>query len=664
MQPIPPPTAPFQQIGMDLLGPFPPSTSGNRWIIVATDYLTRYAETKALPSGTAVEVAKFFIESIVLRHGAPEVLITDRGSSFMAQLTQEILRLSHTSHRRTNAYHPQTNGLTERLNKTIADMISMYVDVEHKTWDEVLPYVTFAYNTAVQETTGFTPFQLVHGRKVTTMLDAMLPHEPADNESDDAQVVAQRAEEVCQLARLLIQDQQRVDAGRYNLRRRDVHFQPGERVWVWTPIRRRGPSEKLLKRYFGPFKVTLCVLTHHAPTPPKNEVSILNPPAVSINCAHPGAHHETSPTHHGLKTAPPVEAYKEDRAMELLRGHGGTAMATTLSPSIFFVQVTLCVLTHHVPTPLKNEVSILNPPAVSINCAHPGAHHETSPTHHGLKTAPPVEAYKDNRAVEFLRGHGGTAMATTLSPSIFFVQVTLCVLTHHVPTPPKNEVSILNPPAVSINCAHPGAHHETSPTHHGLKTAPPVEAYKEDRAMEFLRGHGGTAMATTLSPSIFFVQVTGLTFFPSRLQIIVNEMLRSGTRLPTVTSVAVAGGVLTETLAQLAVAAFHNIKSLKNIYGMSECCGCVCVSPVPGISYADVGVPGPTVEIKYQTLFYSADIAGIIISAYAILHNVGLYVGELEPQAEPEDTSNQPPRPQPITNPPASAQFGQLSERA
>ncbi|KAM7306782.1 4-coumarate--CoA ligase 1 [Ixodes scapularis] len=95
-------------------------------------------------------------------------------------------------------------------------------------------------------------------------------------------------------------------------------------------------------------------------------------------------------------------------------------------------------------------------------------------------------------------------------------------------------------------------------------------------------------------------KVTGLTFFPSRLQIIVNEMLRSGTRLPTVTSVAVAGGVLTETLAQLTVAAFHNIRSLKNIYGMSECCGCVCVSPVPGISYADVGVPGPTVEIKVR----------------------------------------------------------------
>lgn len=71
LNPIPPPAKPFQQIGMDLLGPFPTSTSGNRMIIVATDYLTRYAEAKALPNGTAEEVAKFFVNCILLRHGAP-----------------------------------------------------------------------------------------------------------------------------------------------------------------------------------------------------------------------------------------------------------------------------------------------------------------------------------------------------------------------------------------------------------------------------------------------------------------------------------------------------------------------------------------------------------------------------------------------------------------
>ncbi|XP_072143827.1 retrovirus-related Pol polyprotein from transposon 412 isoform X2 [Dermacentor andersoni] len=77
LQPIEPPCRPFQQIGMDLLGPFPTSITGNKWIVVATDYLTRFAETKALPKGSAAEVAKFFVENILLRHGAPEVLITD-----------------------------------------------------------------------------------------------------------------------------------------------------------------------------------------------------------------------------------------------------------------------------------------------------------------------------------------------------------------------------------------------------------------------------------------------------------------------------------------------------------------------------------------------------------------------------------------------------------
>lgn len=255
LKPIDPPSRPFQQIGMDMLGPFPLSHSGNRWVIIATDYLTRYAETSALPNGTALEVAKFFINCVVLRHGAPEILITDRGAAFTAELLQQILIHSHTEHRKATPYHPQTNGLTERLNKTLADMLSMYVDVEHKTWDEVLPYVTFAYNTAVQETTNMTPFRLVHGREVTTMLDAMLPHLDDGNQQPDVHTFLHLAEEARQLARLRIQNQQRRDAQRYNLRHRDARYTAGDRVWVWFPVRRRGLSEKLLCRYFGPYKV-------------------------------------------------------------------------------------------------------------------------------------------------------------------------------------------------------------------------------------------------------------------------------------------------------------------------------------------------------------------------------------------------------------------------
>ncbi|XP_075726277.1 uncharacterized protein LOC142767923 [Rhipicephalus microplus] len=121
--------------------------------MVATDYLTHYTETKALPKGNASEVAKFFVENIVLRNRAPEVVITDTETTFTADLTQAILAYSKTSHCRTTTYHPQTNGFTKRLNKTIADMLAMYVDVERKTWDVILSYVTFAYNTVVQEMT-------------------------------------------------------------------------------------------------------------------------------------------------------------------------------------------------------------------------------------------------------------------------------------------------------------------------------------------------------------------------------------------------------------------------------------------------------------------------------------------------------------------------------
>ncbi|GFS82463.1 hypothetical protein TNCV_4777721 [Trichonephila clavipes] len=133
---------------------FPKSAHGNKWIIVCTDYSTRYAITKALTTAEVDEIAKFLLEEIVLRHGAPRVIITDRGAVFRSRLVSSLVDLCNIDHRFTTAYHPQTNGLTERFNKTLADMLSMYVDVEQKNWDEILPFVTFAYNTAKQETTA------------------------------------------------------------------------------------------------------------------------------------------------------------------------------------------------------------------------------------------------------------------------------------------------------------------------------------------------------------------------------------------------------------------------------------------------------------------------------------------------------------------------------
>ncbi|GFS62313.1 retrovirus-related Pol polyprotein from transposon 412 [Trichonephila clavipes] len=248
--PIPPAIAPFHRIGIDLFGRFPKSAHGNKWIIVCTDYSTRYAITKALPTAEVDEIAKFLLEEIVLRHGAPRVIITDRGAVFRSRLVSSLVHLCNIDHRFTTAYHPQTNGLTERFNKTLADMLSMYVDVEQKNWDEILPFVTFAYNTAKQETTGFTPFYLLHGREAETTLDTMLPFCPNDFDDNNITKIAARAEESRQLARVHTLRAQDKDRRRYDSKHQMVSYAPGDLVWVYTPVRKVGLSEKLLRRYF------------------------------------------------------------------------------------------------------------------------------------------------------------------------------------------------------------------------------------------------------------------------------------------------------------------------------------------------------------------------------------------------------------------------------
>ncbi|GFX68290.1 hypothetical protein TNCV_2816651 [Trichonephila clavipes] len=234
--PIPPAITPFHRIGIDLLGRFPKSAHGNKWIIVCTDYSTRYAITKALPTAEVDEIAKFLLEEIVLRHGAPRVIITDRGAVFRSRLVSSLVDLCNIDHRFTTAYHPQTNGLTERFNKTLADMLSMYVDVEQKNWDEILPFVTFAYNTAKQETIGFTPFYLLHGREAETTLDTMLPFCPNDFDDNNITKIAARAEESRQLARVHTLRAQDKDRRRYDSKHQMVSYAPGDLVWVYTPV--------------------------------------------------------------------------------------------------------------------------------------------------------------------------------------------------------------------------------------------------------------------------------------------------------------------------------------------------------------------------------------------------------------------------------------------
>ncbi|KAJ3640336.1 hypothetical protein Zmor_003642 [Zophobas morio] len=169
---------PFDRIAIDILGPFRKRKNNNTVIVVATDYATRWAETRAMPNAQADQVAKFLVEQILTRHGCPRYFLSDRGTNFRSQIIRELLQLMGVFQQFTISYHPQCNGLTERFNRTLADMLAIYTGTDQTDWCQSLPHVTFAYNTSRQDTTKISPFFLVYGREAVLPTQANLMQEP------------------------------------------------------------------------------------------------------------------------------------------------------------------------------------------------------------------------------------------------------------------------------------------------------------------------------------------------------------------------------------------------------------------------------------------------------------------------------------------------------
>ena len=143
------------------------------------DYLTKWPEVFATSNQEALTIAILLAEHIVTRHGVPRKLLSDRGANFLSKLMSELYKLLRIQKFNTTAYHPQTDGLVERFNQTLTDMLVKSAKDNPRNWDKRLPQVLFAYRTSPQESTELTPFMLLHGRKaVLPTQDALFPVTP------------------------------------------------------------------------------------------------------------------------------------------------------------------------------------------------------------------------------------------------------------------------------------------------------------------------------------------------------------------------------------------------------------------------------------------------------------------------------------------------------
>jgi hypothetical protein len=234
---------------MDILGPFPRSSEGYKYIILLVDYFTRYLEASPIKDEKADTVADFFLLSGVLRHGAINRILTDRAQNFCAKLSEAVYMALKSKHIRTSAYHPQSNGLAEKQCKTLSDMLSMYCRTDQKDWHRFLPYIVFAYNTARQESTKQSPFKLLYGYEARLPIDLAL-HLPSQfKELDD---IYSRFEDARSLVRQSIVDAQQRQKKHYNSKHRPVEYKRGDLVSVYTKLRKVGRSEKLLHNFHGP----------------------------------------------------------------------------------------------------------------------------------------------------------------------------------------------------------------------------------------------------------------------------------------------------------------------------------------------------------------------------------------------------------------------------
>ena len=158
-----PPGYPFSRVGLDLVGPLPITKNKNKYIIVLVDYLTKWVEAEPLQTTESDQVMQF-LKKVFARHGIPEVLVTDNGPQFISDKTKGFLDLHDVYVHYVSTYHPASNGEVENRNKEICKYLRLLGE-KVKDWDETLYSALWALRTCKNETTKYSSFELLYGRR-------------------------------------------------------------------------------------------------------------------------------------------------------------------------------------------------------------------------------------------------------------------------------------------------------------------------------------------------------------------------------------------------------------------------------------------------------------------------------------------------------------------
>src|SRR3954470_24330625 len=258
LQPLPIPSQPWEQVSMDFITQLPRTKSGFDAIVVFVDTFSKMVHlVPSRTTATAPDTAKIFFDNVFRLHGLPTSIISDRDAKFTSKFWQSLFRTMGTRLAMSTAFHPQTDGQTERANHTLEDMLRAYVSYRQDDWDSLLPAAEFTCNNALNASTQMTPFHLCYGR------DPVDPYSQVSSFPDSIPAAAdfhrqqQNAIKQATDALVLAKANQEKYA---NQHRRDVAFSVGDKVLlssshIHLASQAQRPTRKLQARFIGPYHI-------------------------------------------------------------------------------------------------------------------------------------------------------------------------------------------------------------------------------------------------------------------------------------------------------------------------------------------------------------------------------------------------------------------------
>jgi RNase H-like domain found in reverse transcriptase/Reverse transcriptase (RNA-dependent DNA polymerase)/Integrase zinc binding domain/Chromo (CHRromatin Organisation MOdifier) domain/Retroviral aspartyl protease len=259
LQPLPIPEKAWEQVSMDLITQLPKTRNGHDAIAVFVDKFTKMVHIVATNTTvTAPELARIFFREVVRLHGIPKSIISDRDPRFTSHFWKCLWSQLGTKLAMSTAYHPQTDGQTERANRTIEDILRAYVNYEQDNWDQYLVAAEIAMNNSQQMSSKYSPYFLNYHQHPNFPLSGVIrPRtELPESRNPAAGEAFQRFREHLEQARVNMEDASRRQARYANQKRREHEFNVGDMVWLSAKdlnIGNRAP--KLAPRHYGPFQI-------------------------------------------------------------------------------------------------------------------------------------------------------------------------------------------------------------------------------------------------------------------------------------------------------------------------------------------------------------------------------------------------------------------------